>query len=66
MSQTSGALGAQMSGSGSSIFVLTRDEESARKVAQEVLLLSNSSEFDAVYVVKTLTPDNYARPSNFI
>ena len=66
LSQTSGALGAQMSGSGSSFFVLTRDEESARKVAQEVLLLSNSSEFDAVYVVKTLTPDNYARPSNFI
>ncbi|MGN0930441.1 MAG: 4-(cytidine 5'-diphospho)-2-C-methyl-D-erythritol kinase [Thermoguttaceae bacterium] len=66
LGQTSGALGAQMSGSGSSFFVLTRDEESAHKVAQEVLLLSNSLEIDFVYVVKTLTPDNNARLSNFI
>lgn len=65
LGETTGALCAQMSGSGSSFFALTRDEESARKVAQEVLLLSNSLEIDAVYVVKTLTSDNNFRPSHF-
>lgn len=66
LGQSSGALGVQMSGSGSAFFVLTCDEESARKVAQEVSLQSNWLEIDAVYVVKTLTPDNNARPSDFI